>query len=246
MSEKKIFEVTAENKAKATQLRIFAFISWLVAIGIEIFAIFKLIRVSNIDDNLMWIIIALVVMLALTITGSLLWKKSNRLDPASEAQPVKFFIQNQLGVIMSILAFAPIVVLIFMNKDASKKTKGIAGAVAALALVIAGVASADFDPPSIEKYTEQINAQSSAVKKLTDKDHVYWTPAGNKLHLYDDCQHIRNSDVSDGTVKDAWEARGIDNNEICKTCENRVIRERDLPKDILDDISLDEAVNLLE
>lgn len=243
MSEKKIFEVTAENKGKATQLRIFAFIAWLVAIGIEVFAIFKLIRVSNIDDNLMWIIIALIVMLALTITGSLLWKKSNRLDPASEAQPVKFFIQNQLGVIMSILAFAPIVILIFSNKDASKKTKGIAGAVAALALVIAGVASADFAPPSIEKYTEQINAQTDTVKRLTNNDHVYWaTASGARLHLFEDCQHLKNSkDIGQGSVEEAWDARKIGDNEICKTCENRAIREKDLPEDILDDIPLEDA-----
>lgn len=65
--------------------------------------------------------------------------------------------------------------------------------------------------------------------RLTGQDHVYWTPKGNKLHLYDDCQHVRNSEVSEGTVKDAWEARKIDNNEVCKTCLNKAEKNIDTP-----------------
>lgn len=235
MAEKKVFVASDEAKGKAKQLRLFAFLAWIIAIAAEVFAILKLIN----DDMLVWLIVTIVGILGLAITGNLLWKKANRLDPASEKNQFKFFVQNQLGVIMSVLAFLPLVILIFTDKDASKKTKGIAGSIAVVALLVAGITGVDFNPPSVEKYTKQINEQTDIIQQLNDGvDHVYWTPAGNKLHLFEDCQHIRNSDVSDGTVKEAWEARGIDNNEICKTCMNRSAKEKDLNlQDILDQAS---------
>ncbi len=216
-TSKKQFVASAEAKAKAGQFRMFALLAWLIAIAGEVFAILKLIT----NETLVWLIVAIVVILILAVVGNLLWKRANRLNPASEKDKVRFFVQNQLGVIISVIAFLPLVLLIFLNKDLDGKTKGIAGGVAVVALLVAGITGIDFDPASIEKYTEQINAQSSEVMHLTGKDHVYWTPSGNKLHLYEDCHHIRSSDVSEGSVKDAWEARKIDNNEVCKTCSNR-------------------------
>jgi len=225
MANQKKFIATDEAKGKAKQLRLFAFLAWLIAIAAEVFAILKLIS----DDMLTWLIVAIVGILILAVTGNLLWKKANRLDPASEKNKFKFFVQSQLGLIMSVLAFLPLVILIFANKDDSKKTKGIAGSIAVVALLAAGITGVDFNPPSVEKYTEQINEQTSVIEQLNDGvNHVYWTPAGNKLHLFEDCHHIKNSDVSDGTVKEAWEARGIDNNEVCKTCMNRSAKEKDL------------------
>lgn len=218
MSDKKVFIASEENKGKAKQLRMFAVLAWIVAMAGQVFAILKLIH----DEWLIQLIIAIVVILALALTGSTLWKKANRLDPASEKDKLKFFIQNQLGAILGVLAFLPLVIFIFLNKDTSKKTKGVAGSIAVVALLITGISGIDFNPPSIEKYTEQINAQTDLITELTEGvDHVYWTPAGNKLHIFNDCQHIRNSQVSEGTVKAAWEARGISDNEICKTCINR-------------------------
>lgn len=217
MTQQNQFVASSEAKGKAKQFRMFAFLAWLVAIGGEIFAILKLLK----NDMLVWLIVAIVGILILAIVGNILWKKANRMDPASEKDKTRFFIQNQLGAIMSVLAFLPLVILIFANKDLDGKTKGIAGAIAAVALVAATITGIDFDPASIEKYTQQINEQSGEVMRLTGQDHVYWTPSGNKLHLYEDCQHIRSSDISDGTVKDAWEARKIDNNEVCKTCSNK-------------------------
>lgn len=222
MTVKKKFVASSEAKAQAKQLRLFAFLAWIVAIGGEVFAILKLIS----NETLVWLIVAMVAILALSITGSLLWKKANRLDPASEQDKAKFFIQSQLGTLMAALAFLPLIILIFMNKDLDGKTKGIAGSVGVVALIAASIMGIDFDPASIEKYTEQINQQTDLVTSLTQGvDRVYWTPSGNKLHIYEDCQHIRNSEVSEGTVKDAWEARKIDNNEVCKTCQNRAEKE---------------------
>lgn len=223
MKEKKIFEATEEAKGKAKQLRLFALLAWFVAIGLEVFAILKLIT----NETLMWLIIVIVAILALSITGSLLWKKANRWDPASEKDKARFFIQNQLGALIAAIAFLPLLILILTNKNLDGKTKGIAGAVAGVALLVATIVGIDFNPPSVEKYTEQINAQTTEVTDLTNGvDLVYWTPSGNKLHIFDDCQHIKNSTVSNGTVKQAWEARGIDNNEVCKTCANRAEKQK--------------------
>ena len=146
-----MFEASAESKAKAKQLRLFAFLVWILAMAGQIFAILKLLS----DEYLVWLIVVIVVILALAITGSYLWKKANRLDPASEKQKVKFFIQNQLGAIMGVLAFLPLVILIFTNKNLSKQTKGIGGTIAVVALLVSGITGVDFNPASIEQYTEQ-------------------------------------------------------------------------------------------
>src|SRR5690554_7522885 len=100
MSEEKVFQASPESKGKAKQLRLFAFLAWIIAIALQVFAIFKLIH----DETMIWLIVVIVVILALAITGSTLWKKANRLDPASEKDKVKFFVQNQLGAIMGVLA----------------------------------------------------------------------------------------------------------------------------------------------
>jgi len=223
MSDQKIFKASAESVAKAKQLRIIAFVAWILAIAGQVFAIFKLIS----NDMLVWLIVAIVVILALAITGSMLWKKANRLDPASEADKTKFFIQNQLGAIMGVLAFLPLVIAIFMNKNLDGKTKGIAGTIAVIALLAAGVTGVDFNPPSVEKYTKEINEQTTTLKNLNQgNDLIYWTPSGNKYHIYEDCQHIKGrTGITSGTVKESWEKKGI--SELCKTCESQATKERD-------------------
>ena len=224
MSTEKIFEASSESKAKAKQLRAFAILAWLVAIAGQIFAIFNLIS----DETLVYLVIAIIVLLALALTGSTLWKKANRLDPASEKDQVKFFFQNQFGAIMGVLAFLPLIIFILTSKDASGKTKGIAGSVAVLAMLVAGIAGIDFDPPSIEKYTEQINQQTDVVKKLNfDVDKVYWSRAGNRYHILEDCQHIKGREITQGSVQESWDDKGI--SELCKTCQSRAVRERDIP-----------------
>lgn len=223
MSDKKVFEASDEAKGKAKQLRLFAFLAWFIAIGGQVFAILELIN----DETLTWLIVAIVVILALAVTGSWLWKKANRLDPASEKDKFRFFVQNQLGAIMGVLAFLPLVIFIFSNKDVDGKTKGIAGAVAVVAMLIAGISGVDFNPPSIEKYTEEINNQTEEVRRINyDKDDVYWTTAGNRYHIFEDCYHIEGREKFSGTVKNSWEKKGI--SELCKTCKKRAIKENNV------------------
>ena len=224
MTEPKVFEASAESKGTAKQLRLFAFLAWILAIAGEVYAILKLLH----NEKLTWLIVAIVVILALSITGSLLWKKANRLDPSSNKDKSKFFIQSQLGAIMGVLSFLPLVIFIFTNKNLDGKTKGIAGTIGIVALLIAGITGVDFNPPSIEQYTSQINAQTDSVKAINlGNDLVYWTPEGHKYHLYQDCYTIKgHAGMSEGTVKQAWGSKGI--SELCKICEKRAIKEHNI------------------
>jgi hypothetical protein len=228
MAEQKVFVASPEAKAQAKQLRLFAILAWVIAIAGEIFAIFKLIS----NKTLVWLIVAIVVILILAVTGSMLWKKANRLDPASEKDKIRFFIQNQLGAIIGVLAFLPLVIAIFMNKDIDKKTKGIAGVIAVIAMLVAGITGIDFNPPSIEKYTDEINKQTDEIKKLNPAggDAVYWIggtdgkkDSKHKYHIYEDCFHIKGkTDIHQGTIKESFEKNG--ESELCKTCQSRAMK----------------------
>lgn len=204
---------TPESKGQATTFRIIAFVLWLLAIAGEVFAIFWVLKQSTI--NLTLLIIAIVVIGALAVIGSLLWKKANQLDPASRAEPVRFFIQNQLGYIMAILAFLPLIVLILMNKDMDQKQKGIAGGIAIVALVIAAMFGISFNPPSVEQYTQQAQQtalpqfpeESAVIIKYTGKDLVFWTKAGTVYHLCEKASDLqresKDSTIYSGTVAQA-------------------------------------------
>ncbi|HAY71970.1 MAG TPA: hypothetical protein DCX89_08770 [Saprospirales bacterium] len=218
------FVASEESKAKAKQWRLFAVLAWVVAIGIELYLIFGVLLKPPV--NMTFLIIGIVVNLIPAILGSWLWKKANRLDPASEKDKTRFFLQNQLGAIMGVLAFLPLVILIFTNKDLSGKQKGIVGAIAVVAMLLAGIAGVDFNPPSVEEYTDQINQ----VEQLNDgKNEVFWTKSGTKYHLYSDCYHIntdKTDEIMQGSVEQARELKKI--TELCKTCEERRLKEKDM------------------
>ena len=229
--QKTTFVPTAEAKGKATQLRLFTVLLWVLAIAAEAAAIFVLLKsVKPIETNTwIWMITLIVVDLILVVIGSQLWKKANRLDPASKKDSVKFFVQNQLGVIIAVIAFLPLVILIFTNKDLDGKQKGILGVIAVIALIVAGLASADFNPPSVEEYS----AQTSRVEELTGGNNVYWTKSGTRYHIYVDCPHIntdRTDEIFNGTVAQARELKNI--TELCKTCENKAEKDNTLIRGI--------------
>jgi len=219
------FVPTAEAKGRATQLRLFAVLLWILAIAAEVGAILVLLKSAKpiVTSTWVWMIAFIVVDLIFVIAGSQLWKKANRLDPASKQDSVKFFLQNQLGVIISVIAFLPLVILIFTNKDLDGKQKGILGGIVAIALIVAGISSADFNPPSVEQYSQQ----TSRVQDLTGGNHVFWTKSGTKYHIYQDCPSIntkRTDEIFEGTVAKARELKNI--TELCKICERRAEREK--------------------
>lgn len=208
---------TDEAKGKATQLRLFAGLLWLLAIVAQVFAIRMVL--SDPNENLYWIIGLIVLDLILVLVGSGLWKKAGRLDPPSEKNKFLFILQSQLGVVAAVVAFLPLVIFILTSKKMDGKNKAILGSIAGVALLIAGIGSADFNRPSVEQYTEETNM----VEALTGENKVYWTESGGKYHLYADCQHIKNRDkIYEGTVAEAKAAKGI--TDLCLTCKARKMK----------------------
>lgn len=217
------FVPTAESKSKATNLRIFAIISFLVAIGFEIWAIMLL---QKPPVSTAWLIGLIVADLIFAVIGSVLWQKANRLDPASERDKFRFFVQNQLGLIIAIIAFLPLVILIFTNKNLTGKQKALAGSVGVIALLIASVVGIDFNPPSQEQYAEQTKEVETLMNGV---NHVYWTKSGKSYHLYQDCSYIntdRTAEIFEGTVAQARELKNI--TDLCDRCENKRIKEKGL------------------
>ncbi len=160
----KAWEATQNQKGKAKKLRIFASLSWLVAIGAEIAGIVLLLKNKFNEGNLTLLIGILVVIAIFAIAGSLMWKAANKHDPASETEKFKFFVQNQLGAIIAVLAFLPLLALIFMDKDMDPKNKKIAGGVGIALAALATIVGIDFDPPSTEQYTQDMNTCAAQIK----------------------------------------------------------------------------------
>jgi len=196
---------TPEAKKKATTFRILAIVLWLLAIGTEAFAIFWVLKQNPI--NMVLLIGLLVAIAALAIGGSLLWKQSNRLDPASKSEPVRFFVQNQLGVIISAIAFIPLIILIFTNKNMSGQQKAIAGIIAIVLLGASGTLGATVNPPSTEQY-------ASETQQVTDanggQNLVYWTKEGKVFHLCAAVSAVnlqsKDNQIYSGTVAEAHAA----------------------------------------
>lgn len=203
------FVASPEAKSTALKLRIVAMVLWVLAIGLEIFTIVWALLPDKPVNT--WLIIGLIVAIGvLTLIGSLLWKKANRYDPATEKDKTRFFIQNQLGVIMTVLAFLPLIVLIFLDKNMDGKQKGILGAVAIAVAIVVGVFSYDKDTVSQEQYSTEINI----VEQLTEKNEVWYSSKGGTVfHV---CQNaalnmakIKPENLVSGTVQQAH-ADGID------------------------------------
>jgi hypothetical protein len=190
-----------QAKGFATQLRVVAFLLWAVCIGIEAFAIFWVLKQHSV--NMVLLIGAIVAIAAFSIIGSLLWKRANQADPASRSEPIRFFIQNQLGAIIAIIAFLPLIVMILTNKNLQGQQKTIAGGVAIVALVISGLVGYSFNPPSTEQYTEEVKV----VEGYTGHDLVYWTKEGSVYHLCEATSAVnlqsKDNTIYSGTVGDA-------------------------------------------
>ena len=211
-------------KGSSAGYRAGAIVLWILAIVCEILAILALTKnftirfTQNGNTNMLILLIGLIVLdFIFAVVAAQLWKKANRIKPMSEKNKFLFYLWNEMGVIMACICFLPLIILLLKSNKLDKKTKTIVTAIAAAALVIAGVASADFHPVSAEQKEE---AES------TITDDVYWTTFGHKYHLDLDCQAIVNSNtVYQGTVTEAIESGRT---AICSFCAKRHADELDL------------------
>ena len=160
----KEWRATQGQKSSATRLRLFAAICWVIAIGTEI-AGFVMLRQHKFDHGNLGLLIGLLVVIAVfAIGGSLMWKAANKHDPARQSDTARFFFQNQLGAIITVIAFLPLVALIFLDKDMDPKNKKIAGGVGVALAALATVIGIDFNPPSVEQYTQDMNQCAAQIK----------------------------------------------------------------------------------
>ncbi|MEO6225279.1 MAG: hypothetical protein ABIO80_05450 [Sphingomicrobium sp.] len=160
----KEWRATHGQKSAATRLRLFAAIAWIIAIGSEIAGI-VLLRQHRFDHGNLPLLIGILVGIAVfAIAGSLLWKAANTHDPARAADKGRFFFQNQLGAIITVIAFLPLLVLIFMDKDMDPKNKKVAGGIGAVLAVAAALIGVSWNPPSVENYTQDMNKCAAEIK----------------------------------------------------------------------------------
>ena len=182
---------------------------WVLAIVMEVLALLVVIGKINLKfmPTMYQLIAFLVLDLIFVIIGAQLWKKANRIDPVSEANKLKFWLWNNMGVIVCVIAFVPVIILMLTNKNLDKKTKTIATVVAVIALLIGGVCSYDFNPVSEEQQQAAIEAVSGD---------VFWAPFGKVYHTHEDCQALNQSDtLTYGTVEQAIAANRT---RLCSFC----------------------------
>ena len=215
------WQATPEARKGATTKRVIAFILWGLAIALEGVGIWYLVtqvRGTNVDgepipqpDWLFWALIGLLVVIGiLTIIGSQLWKAANQADPASRQEAFRYFVQNQLGALIPIIAFVPIIIVILLNKNLDGRTKGFATGVGAVVLVAAVLLGIEWNPASQEENTEgqieteianegQVDEYTAIVEELMGVDEVAWTLGGKVYHLCTDTSAV-SQDSADGRI----------------------------------------------
>jgi hypothetical protein len=199
-------------KARANGMRIFAVLLWLLAIAAEVVVIALINGILYLTgDAMIWMIAGIVLDLILVVAGAFLWKKANRIDPASEKNKVKFFLWNNMGVIAAVIAFFPLVLILLNNKELDAKTKKIVSVVATIALIAAVGLSIDYNPVS----AEDLEAAKEAAILQNDGD-AYWTQWGKSYHFDPDCHTLmRSKTVYKGTIEEAFEANRTDPCDFC-------------------------------
>lgn len=209
-TDKKLKE--AKPVGNAGGLRAGAIVLWVLAIACEILAVLIAFgKINLIPKNPMILFIpALILDLVFVIIGSQLWKKANRIKPASKKNPTLFWLWNNMGLIVTIFAFIPLIILLFQNKNLDKKTKTIAIIAAAVALLIGGACAYDYNPVS----SEEKEAAMAAIDGT-----VYWTAFGKVYHMDQDCQALTNTEnLTYGTVEEAIAANRV---RLCSFCAKK-------------------------
>lgn len=217
-----------ERAARATPLRIGAFALWALGIVAEVLAVVFL----KGNKSLPWLVTPLIIDLMLVVVGSQLWKKANHIDPPAKAEGFMYWVKTELGAIVAVVAFAPVIAIMLIDKNADRKTKGIATIVAAVALVIAGASGIDYHPAA----QEGLDAALQQAALLSDDGKTYFTPGGEVYHFNPDCQAlVHSATIEEGTVEQAFEqgkTRG------CKFC---TVADGDYVLDTADEDALEAA-----
>lgn len=247
---KEVAQALANQTRQSTVgLRVGAIVLWALAIGFEILAL--LVAVEKfapkfLDSMPLWVpvVVLLVLDLICLIIGSQLWKKANHINPMSEKNKALFWLWNNLGLIVAVLAFVPFIVILATNKDADPKLKKVGAIVAVAALLIGGASSIDYNPVSQEQ-------KEAAMEAITTT--VYWTNtrSGKAYHTHEDCQTLNQTDeLVAGTVEQAIAANRV---KLCYFCakrdglEDTVATEDGVGEVILNQLeeTVDEAVESL-
>lgn len=198
------------KKKSAAGLRTGAIILWVVAFIFQIVAIYML----NITETT-FAIIAIILDAIACISGSLLWKKANRITPNKSKNKVIAFIWNQMGLIACLLCFIPLGLFLLLKEDKlSPKMKKIIAAIAAVAFLGSSAASIDYNPPTAESVAL---AEAEAAAADADFDgNVYWTRWGKSYHLDPDCHTLlRSAELITGTMEEAFEHKRNDPCDFC-------------------------------
>jgi hypothetical protein len=223
-AERKMKEAKPVGSAKGK--RIGAVLLWLAAFAFELCAFFVLQGKINFSfaSSMTQLIAFLVLDLVCVVIGSQLWKKANHIDPVSGKNKLKFWLWNNLGLIVAIVAFLPLIILLLTNKDKlDAQTRKIALIAACAALVIGGLCSVDYNPISSEE-------KEAAQQELVDYSKVYWTQFGKVYHTHvideelhftpadeKDCPYLNRSDsLTRGTVEEAIAAGKT---KLCSYCQ---------------------------
>ena len=235
---------TAEAKSKASTARLIAWGSWILAIAIEVAVIIWVLPQSS--ERFWLLLVALIPIALFAILGNLQWKKANRLSPASKKNAFAFFVQNQLGAIMTVVAFLPLIIFILFDKNMNGKQKGIAAGIAAVAMIVIAVfTGTEWDGgPSQEQYAEEDNI----MVQLTGEDRVYWVKGGSVFHVCAEVPDV-NRESQDGTIYEGTvaEAHAFGKDRLTLRWESEALNHCGYTQDDVDAVNagLTEAPSLM-
>jgi len=203
MSEKKY----AEPIGNPGMRRPIAILLWVLGIIFEVVGIMILIgKITIFSNPILWICIALVIDFVLVVIGSALWKQANKIDPPSEKNQVEFFLKTQLGSIIAVIAFLPILIFLLSDKNLDKKAKTWVSLLAALLLAGSVLLGIDFNPISLEDLQQM---EVNSVESEFGEGIVQWSKNSKVYHTWDNCpalKRIKEENKREDVVKVAFEA----------------------------------------
>ena len=129
-----------EGTAIARRLRVFAVIAWVFALIGE--AIGGTIIIQSKASLATLVLLAMLTLGIVTcaISGAMSWRAANMHNPADLDERMTRLVQHELGTILSVLAFAPLALVVLLDKEADKTNKILALSVAsAVAMAVAAV-----------------------------------------------------------------------------------------------------------